>query len=348
MLFHRLIVTLGLCAVVAGAYAATTVGSLEPTSGTWRAYRGSGFSTLVCSANSEAGVLACAAADAERRAATTRYQIRYPNRYVTVAYAAAPPPPVTPPPASDALFSCDFEAGLSCSQNGISIEGQTGVVVDTTNPISGSRSARFVFGPNARGQDAFAELRLRAATPMPDVWVSYRMRVPANYFHRSDSPSNNKGFLYAWDAGSSDSYGSPHVGMGPNLWANGDGTSHMTHYVWGRNSYGDKHFWTDESASYYPNGRGIIERADLGKTMTVVVHYKYASAANNDGVAEIWKVRDGVAIKLLDIQRGAWYSVGQKGFGSFYVLGWANSGFDQRTEIQVDDLKISAREIPRN
>src|SRR5688572_26245942 len=100
MFFHRLIVAAGLCSIIAGAFASTTAGSLETTTGTWRAYRGSDFSTLVCSNTSEAAMLACIAADAERRAATTRYQLRYPNRYVTVTYTrptcpAAPAPTTT-------------------------------------------------------------------------------------------------------------------------------------------------------------------------------------------------------------------------------------------------------------
>ena len=90
------IVAVGLCLLVAGvSKAATAVGSLEPTTGTWRAYRGSNFSTLVCSNSSEAAMLQCIAADSERRSATTRYQLRYPNRYVTVTYTA--PTPTCPP-----------------------------------------------------------------------------------------------------------------------------------------------------------------------------------------------------------------------------------------------------------
>lgn len=95
MFFHRLIVAAGLCAIIAGAFAATTTGNLEPTTGTWRAYRGTDFSTLVCSNSSEAAMLACIAADAERRATSTRYQLRYPNRYVSVTYSAPPPPTTT-------------------------------------------------------------------------------------------------------------------------------------------------------------------------------------------------------------------------------------------------------------
>lgn len=90
------VVAVGLCLSAAGI-ASTTVGSLQATTGTWRVYRGSGFTMPVCTASSEADAITCAAADAERRAATTRYQIRYPHRYVTITYAAAPP---TPPAAT--------------------------------------------------------------------------------------------------------------------------------------------------------------------------------------------------------------------------------------------------------
>lgn len=82
----------GLCMLIAGAWATTTTGALEPTTGTWRAYRGTDFTILVCSNSSETAMLACVAADSERRATSTRYQLRYPNRYVTVTYSALPPP----------------------------------------------------------------------------------------------------------------------------------------------------------------------------------------------------------------------------------------------------------------
>lgn len=95
------IAAVGLYALVADA---ATVGSLESTTGTWRAYRGTDFTTLVCSASSEAAVLQCIAADTDRRAATTRYQIRYPNRYVTVTYSA-------PTPSAEIWTLCAQEGG---------------------------------------------------------------------------------------------------------------------------------------------------------------------------------------------------------------------------------------------
>lgn len=86
------IMAMGLLLAALAASSATTTGSLEPTTGTWRAYRGADFATLVCSTSSEAAMLTCVAADAERRATSTRYQLRYPNRYVSVTYSAPPPP----------------------------------------------------------------------------------------------------------------------------------------------------------------------------------------------------------------------------------------------------------------
>lgn len=108
--FTAAIVAVGLCLFVT-ANAATTVGSLESTTGTWRAYRGTDFATLVCSNSSEAAMLTCIAADAERRAASTRYQLRYPNRYVTVTYGA----PAPPPPAEWTFCANEYEV---CSFTG--------------------------------------------------------------------------------------------------------------------------------------------------------------------------------------------------------------------------------------
>jgi hypothetical protein len=83
------------------SFADTSPGELEPATGSWRAYRGSGFSTFVCSAKSESAAKACAAQDAEARKTTTRYQIRYPNRYLTVTYTAGAPACTTPQPADE-------------------------------------------------------------------------------------------------------------------------------------------------------------------------------------------------------------------------------------------------------
>ena len=103
--------TLTLCLVAGAASATTNIGELEPAAGTWRAYRDAGWTTHVCTASSELALLDCAAADAERRAITSRYQIRYPNRYATVTYAQTPEP--LQPPTGSVLFQDRFEYDVS-------------------------------------------------------------------------------------------------------------------------------------------------------------------------------------------------------------------------------------------
>lgn len=118
-------------ALVAPTFAAT-VGELEPATGTWRVYRGSGFTTFVCSAASEQGAKDCAAADAEARRTTTRYQIRYPNRYVTATYAPSAP--------VDCVVSAwsEWTGGTwSACTNGTQTRQETRTRTVVTQPVNG-------------------------------------------------------------------------------------------------------------------------------------------------------------------------------------------------------------------
>lgn len=232
------------------------------------------------------------------------------------------------------IFQDDFESGdLSKRQNNFSWASSRATTVSSDRAKSGSRSLKFTFEAVPSGQDSFSEQRFELGGNYPELWVRYDLFVPSNYFHRNDPPSaNNKGFLYLW----SGDYGRPDgPGMGPNFWPNSDGTSFASHYVWGPGL--DKH--------YNHQMPKAIEAADRGKWIRIVAHYKYASSANNDGVAEIWKTRDGVTEKILNIQNGAWYIPGQPGFNRGYLLGWANSGFAEETTFYIDNITFSTRSL---
>lgn len=110
----RCLAVAALTIAATAALASTTVGSLEPAQGTWRVFRGTGFATAVCTGKSEAEAKACAAADAEGRAASTRYQIRYPDRYVTVTYVQPTCP--AQPAAQTRTQSCPTGTTGSWSQ----------------------------------------------------------------------------------------------------------------------------------------------------------------------------------------------------------------------------------------
>lgn len=237
------------------------------------------------------------------------------------------------PASAQVFFEDTFESGdLRTTQNGFRWGDSTAATVSAERAKSGGRSLKLNFAAVPRGEDSFAEQRFELGRNYPDLWVRYDLYVPSNYTHRSDPPSsNNKGFLYVW----SGDYGRPDgPGMGPNLWPNSDGTSNASHYVWGPGL--DRHYYEMPKA---------IEAADRGKWVRIVVHYKYASPTNNDGIAEIWKTRDGVTEKILNIRNGAWYVPGQSGFNRGYLLGWANSGFTEQTVFYIDNIAFSTQSL---
>lgn len=232
------------------------------------------------------------------------------------------------------LFSDGFESGnLSHTEGGVSWSTSVSTAVVTDRPRTGSYSLRFNFAAVPPGEDCTAEQRFSLGGNYPEIWCEYDLYIPENYYHRSDPPSsNNKGFLYLW----SGDYGTPSgPGLGPNFWPATGGTSSGSQYAWGPGI--DKHFWDS-----MPNA---IEAADRGKWVKIICHYKYASVANNDGVSEIWKVRDGTRYKIMDIQNGDWYVPGQPGFSVGYLFGWANSGFDEQTRLYVDNLIFSTEPL---
>ena len=239
------------------------------------------------------------------------------------------------PAISDVFFTDGFETNnLSHSENGFrwtdSVSGQ----VNSVNPKSGSSSYEFLYTGGPDGEDSWSELRFSLGGYYPDLWVSYDLYIPDNYYHRSQSSSaNNKGHLYLWTG----SYGNPDgIGLGPNLWPNGSGGSNASMYVWG--SGHDEHYWGACS--------NIIEASDQGKWLHIVIHYKYATASNNDGVARIWKIyEDGSGKIPCNITDGRWYAAGASGFDTGYILGWANSGFDTDTRFYLDNVVFSTTHL---
>lgn len=259
------------------------------------------------------------------------------------------------------IFTDGFESGdFSHTENNIRWNGTANVSVQTTQPDNGVRSARFRFGPDdvATGGESTAELRgligTTGASGYTEIWLLYALYVPSNYVHdEAARPNqthgyNNKGFFYVWDGGD-DGYGSPQVGMGPNLWPDsnfgGNAISEFSFYVWGNNTRGDYHYWRDVHPTQVL--APAVTTADLGAWMDICVRYKYATSANNNGIAQIWKKpgQTGSWVQLLNIQNGDWYSATQPGYDTFYLLGYANSGFTAQTDLYMDDVRFGTSDI---
>ena len=244
-----------------------------------------------------------------------------------------PPPPQPPPPQESAFFSDVFSSGdLSHVENGCRWTDQANTRV-ITSP-NGTSALEFTFPTGTSDGDAWAEQRFSLGGNYPELWMSYDLYIPQNYVHRNGG-GNNKAFSYFW----SGDYGAL---TGPllatNFWPDGNGGSRLSQ--WMRTpTFGGRHLWADDPV--WIDSHGIIS-SDLGQWMHVVVHAKYATEANNDGVYEIWK--NGA--KLIGITNGDWYVPNAQGFDQGYLLGWANSGFDVETKLYIDNIKFSAQPLP--
>lgn len=237
---------------------------------------------------------------------------------------------------ADIIFQDGFEGGnLAASANGFKWTQATSTSVVSTYSKSDSRSLQFFYKATADLRDSWAEQRFYLGKNYKDIWISYDLRVPDNYYHRnqSDGSSNNKGFIYMW----SGDYSSP-TGplLGPEFWANSDGSSKGSIRLFGQGY--DKHFW-----SACPS---TIKLSDRGKWIRIVSHLKYASSANNDGIVQIWKIyEDGTRDLSCSITNGAWYVANAPGFDSGYLLGWSNSGFSADTSFYIDNVTFATHSL---
>lgn len=143
---------------------------------------------------------------------------------------------------------------------------------------------------------------------------------------------NNK-FMVIWQG----DYGSASSGNSIcfEYWHTGRNTSNLGHYP-----AKDKGAWRQTNTVH--DKVFIDETKDRGKWIEVIFHIKVASSANNDGIIELWKNGE----KYFNIQNLPNHS--QLGFNYFdkgYLLGWANSGFDEETIFYIDNVVFSTNKI---
>ena len=254
---------------------------------------------------------------------------------------------------ADIIFTDDFESGSlhegSKQQNGFFWRIGDDTEVSTENKKNGSYSLRFFFEGKEDGKDASSEQRFYLGGHHPDIWVKYDLFIPSNYVHRNSTGSdNNKGFLWLWAQGySCKEREGPKLGS--HFWPRDNGDSKVSMYATACENGEQKiqEHWLSTEEGDGKSNNGIIND-DRGHWMTLIMHAKYATKANNDGVFEMWKTNwRGETDKLMNIHNGAWYSTQPnsnepaRGFDQGYLLGWANSGFDEDTIIYLDNIVFS-------
>ena len=243
------------------------------------------------------------------------------------------------------LVNESFENGMPSSVPGVlSWCPERGNVYVGSDPIDGSRvipyqgqlSLAMVHRGKEDGQDSSNECRFNTFASTDEVWVSFNFRVPDNFYHRSqDSSANNKWFVL-W----TDEYESQGLTVAFEYWPDGSGGSRLA-YRWVRNG--------DRVPGHQGHSQFIRVPEDRGKWMHFVMHVKRASSStSSDGVIQTWIRREGASTytKLHDVNNAPLSVSGMsQTFNSGYLMGWANSGFDQDTKFYVDNFVLSRESL---
>lgn len=235
------------------------------------------------------------------------------------------------------FFQDGFEGGAMNSANGFVWESGTNTSVGGIRSRSGSSALHFRFAASAIGSDAWSEQRFDMGRYVPELWIEYWLFVPENFKHRNDAPSNNK-FIALWR----DSYMGGVNGEW-NIVANFDRQNDSTSTLW----FGSSRSSSPVVANIGATANNPVQLFGPGSPLRrgqwnlVQLHLKASSARGvADGVAQLWVNR----IVLMDERNGDFHNATSIPAGALlrrgYLLGWANSGYDQETVFSVDDVKF--------
>ena len=237
------------------------------------------------------------------------------------------------------VFFDGFESGdLDRVQNNVSWTSHPWVDASPAIARSGTYSARFKQGASTN----FAELRFGRLPSLPEVFLQFDLYQPsgreASFVGPAVSvpvPDKNDKFFRLWGG----SYTNATVGYGASTWGIGSVGHLGTEF---NRSDGTRLVGMGEGGAQYNKSNrfplmGAPEYA--GRWVRVRIRSKVASAANNDGVMQIWL--DNTMI--YDRRDLASYAVGGVGnaFTEGYLLGWANSGFPPGQIVYIDNVAIS-------
>ena len=239
---------------------------------------------------------------------------------------------------ADTIFADGFESGdRSTSTNGFRwTTSSANVRVMDSIAYRGKKSLCFLYHGKPAGEDSTAEQRFNLGGGYSELWIQYFVRLPANYFHRADSPSNNK-FFYLW----SRDYKDEGNEVSWHLWSAGDSGNSLLSYV------------TFDEYGHHPNARDgyakplfVDRNSDLNRWFEVVLHWKRQSAPDSaDGVVQVWKRSADGTLQNLISETNLSRTWGRYASDNFvdqgYVFGWANAGFSEDTDICIDDISFS-------
>ena len=251
------------------------------------------------------------------------------------------------PAGAQAIFTDSFESGdMSHTQGGIKWASNANTLVYSGFGHSGTHCLKFAYPVGAAGNGSWAEQRFDLGANYPELYIEWYAFYPngteglgPKFTHQAASPDNNK-FLRLWSGNQSDGnngYSDFYVKTGASTAIDGAGGEQIF-AEYGENNAAVGPYGTTGTQPNYTY-LGFITDSYLGRWLRMQVHVKVATSANNNGVIEIW--RDGVA--LFSGTNLPTYPTGGTGnyYNFGYILGWANSGFTQATNVYIDDVSFS-------
>lgn len=250
------------------------------------------------------------------------------------------------------FFSDNFERPslLPYSQNGAAYDGAKWVVLETDTPLIGSSSARFPYGPspvNSGSTDTQLSMSRRTGgagigRSLTEFSLRYLMLLPTNWAHRlqpgPDVASNNKGIVQFWSGPYGAAASNQFIGF--EFWPDAifgvPGGGSILSFRWG-NDGADNNEYGPPLTAY----SSMFAPSDIGKRIQFRVYVKLASAPGmTDGIVRAWKWVEGSSPVLI-FETTTWkYAMRGNYIDQYYILGEANSGFSEQTDILMDDINL--------
>ena len=210
----------------------------------------------------------------------------------------------------------------------------------TEKALTGNYSLRFHFAGVPIEEDGMSELRFYLPGPASELFISYDLYIPENYYHRDTGygSMNNKSLFQLW----SGNYGAvaSNVFIGVEQWPTLPGSGEATGDSFPSirmGSNGDDLGHTYGSRLDFGEGEHIMRVQDRGTWQNYSAYVKLSDQDNANGIVEIYRNGELVVRKTnIDnySQRGNFLDRG-------YLLGWSNSGYTEDTVFYVDNFSIS-------
>lgn len=258
---------------------------------------------------------------------------------VTVTGGGTAPPP---PTSGLMFFSDNFDNGQRNSANGFRWLGATEPSISNERAFSGGYAMRFQYNGSAAGGQAWTEERFDMGRYLSELALEYMIYVPTNYKHREQpngSGANNKFFSIWRDVYGGDK-GSWEISVGwwrtSDYESNGVFQSTWSNYNWiGR--VGDTPKFMGANTPMKPGQWSRIRFYVKAATYRSPL---IAGTGVSDGVMKMW-IND---VLVFSKTNGDFNNFDQNLVGTTlrngYLMGYANSGFDEKTVFYIDDVKF--------